>query len=118
MRNCWEPESRAEHSTCSTNRGPDELAARQHGAFPKVGVANVRMAVVRLPFYERVSWWDTQLLLLSKHFCRIYNKRSTTSRPEMGVICACDSQGDQAESGVQWKRWLRQHLSFVASFQL
>jgi hypothetical protein len=37
----------------------------------------------RFPDIRGIYVSDTQQTLLSRHFCRIYNKRSTTLRPEL-----------------------------------
>ncbi len=83
------PESRGENDTCSACCGSHELTPRQHGAFPKVCVANIVMAVVRLLFHERVSWWDNQLLLLSRHSCE--TKKKTNIQDALQPECdRCD----------------------------
>jgi len=65
MRNCGYPESSAESGPGSDGRCSNELAARQHGPFPKVGVTCGMLVAVRLAFYWQVSRWNDQWFLLS-----------------------------------------------------
>lgn len=77
MRNCGYPESSAESGPGSDGRCSDELATRQHGPFPKVGVTYGMLVAVRLAFYWQVSLWNDQWFLLSsaesKHAVMIEN---------------------------------------------
>jgi hypothetical protein len=77
------PESRAEHDACGGSRRCHELAPRQQGAFPKMGVTNILVAMWRFPKCREIYVSDTQQTLLSRHFCRIYHQRSTTLWPEL-----------------------------------
>src|SRR2546421_9259991 len=67
QRSPWHPESRGENDTSSACCGSHEPTPRQHSAFPKVCVANIVVAVVRLPDDRGVPLWNPQLLLLSRH---------------------------------------------------
>ena len=60
------PQSRAEHNACGSSRRSHELAPRQQGAFPKMGVANMMVAMWRFPKCRGIYVSDSQNTLLSR----------------------------------------------------
>src|SRR5947209_20220694 len=74
QRSPWHPESRGENDTSSACRCSHELTPGHHGTFPKVRVANIVVAIVRLPHDRGVSLWNPQMLLLSSPLCRTLKK--------------------------------------------
>src|SRR3989442_8710827 len=104
MRKCWHPKPRTENGAGGSDRGLDDLAPRQHSAFPKVCMADVVWAIAGRPDDRAVVLWNNHLPLLSSDRYRSDTKLAYDSGPWPVPPVALCNPGGQARASATYGR--------------